>query len=91
MACAELPKDSDDKVLAIRYLREDTLVSKLLLNVEYRPPGVPPAVSLVTEGQDEDVIKNLIRDGWLQVSNRRERRLQKLVSLFLNLFKGTIN
>lgn len=79
LACVTFPKDPEFRDLAIKYLREDT-TSKLLLNVEYRPQGLPPAVTLLTEGQDQDIIKNLVGDGWLFVEDRRERRLKNLVS-----------
>lgn len=80
LACVNFPKDPEYKAFAIQYFREDSAVSKLLLNVEYRIQGSPPFASLLTEGQDEDLAKNLIMEGLLLVENRRERRLQKLVS-----------
>lgn len=80
LACVSLPKDPEYAEMSIKYLKEDTSVGKLLLNVEYRVQGAPPAATLVTEGQEVDIIKNLIKEGLLIVDNRRERRLNKLVS-----------
>ncbi|KAJ8938451.1 hypothetical protein NQ314_011487 [Rhamnusium bicolor] len=59
-----LPKDEEYAALAIKYLKEDTAVSKLLMNVEYRNPGSPQAASLYSEKTSEgDIIKNLITEG----------------------------
>ncbi|XP_017771702.1 PREDICTED: staphylococcal nuclease domain-containing protein 1 [Nicrophorus vespilloides] len=80
LACVSLPKDVEYADLALKYMREDTMGRKLLLNVEYRVPGVPPCVTLMTEGQEEDIAKNLITDGLLLVEKRRERRLNKLMN-----------
>ncbi|KAG5893662.1 hypothetical protein JTB14_028816 [Gonioctena quinquepunctata] len=46
MPYVTLPKDEEFSSLAIKYLKEDTAVSKLYLNVEYRVPGSAPAASL---------------------------------------------
>lgn len=80
LACVSLPKDSEFAELALKYLREDLLSGRLLLNVEYRAQGMPPATTLLTE-QNVDVIKNIISDGLLLVEKRKERRLNKLVSI----------
>ncbi|KAF5272684.1 hypothetical protein FQA39_LY07711 [Lamprigera yunnana] len=79
LACVTFAKDPEYRDLAIKYLREDTAGVKLLLNVEYRTQGFPPAVTLLTEGQDQDIIKNLVADGLLYVEDRRERRLKSLI------------
>lgn len=78
LACVALPKDAEYIEMLLKYLREDTSVNKLLLNVEYKQQGMPPAATLVTEN-NEDIIKNLIVEGLLLVENRREQRLSKLV------------
>ena len=76
-----LPKDDEFSAMAIKYLREDTAVSKLLLNVEYRVQGTPPAASLHVDSTSEgDIVMNLITEGLLLVENRKERRQNKLVS-----------
>lgn len=80
LACVTFPKDPDYRDLAVKYLRDDTASIKLLLNVEYRPQGAPPAITLMTEGQDQDIVKNLIADGLLYVEDRRERRLRSLIT-----------
>lgn len=40
-----------------------------------------PYVTLLDASTKEDVVKGLISDGLLMVENRREKRLQKLVSV----------
>lgn len=80
LACVALPRDPEFAELALKYLRDDLFVGKLLLNIEYRPQGLPPAATLLTE-QKVDVIKNIIADGLMLVEKRKERRLQKLVCI----------
>ncbi|KAI4470620.1 ebna2 binding protein [Holotrichia oblita] len=82
LACVSLPKDSEFAELALKYLREDLFSGRLLLNVEYRMQGMPPATTLLTE-QNVDVIKNIISDGLMLVEKRKERRLNKLVNEYL--------
>lgn len=78
-----LPRDEDFAAQALKYLREDTAVNKLLLNVEYTTHGSPSAASLhVDNTGDGDIIKNLIRDGLLIVENVKGRRQNKLVRKF---------
>lgn len=89
LACAALPKDAEYVDLLLKYLREDTSVNKLLLNIEYRQPGIPPAATLVTEN-NHDIIKNLVSEGLLLVEHRREHRLQKLVKFIQFYFKAFI-
>lgn len=79
LACVALPKDQEYVDMLLKYLREDTSVNKLLLNVEYRQQGQLPAATLETTESHEDIIKNLIVEGLLLVENRREHRLAKLV------------
>ncbi|KAB0792451.1 hypothetical protein PPYR_14410 [Photinus pyralis] len=79
LACVTFPKDPEYRDLAIKCLREDT-IGTLLLNVEYRPQGSPPAVTLLSEGQDQDLIKTLVGEGLMFVEDRRERRLKSLIS-----------
>lgn len=75
-----LPKDEEFGSVALKYLKEDTAVNKLLLNVEYRVPGSPPAASLHTDKtSDSDIVKNLVREGLLIV-DVKGRRQNKLVS-----------
>lgn len=76
-----MPKDQEYVDLFLKFLREDTTDRKLLLSVEYRVPGSPPAARLLTEDQ-QDIIKGLIEDGLLIVDAKRERRAPQLVSDF---------
>lgn len=80
LACVALPKDAEFADLALKYLREDLFTGKLLLNIEYKPQGAPPAITLLSD-KKVDLIKNLITDGLLLVEKRKERRLNKLVSI----------
>lgn len=80
LACVTLPKDPEYLEMCLKYLREDTSNRVLLLNVEYRAPGTPPAVTLLSENREDDIVKNLITDGLLLVEKRRERRLAKLLT-----------
>jgi len=80
MACVQLPKDEEYKEEAIRVLYEDVENRTLNLNVEYRQGTVPYASLIDTSNNDEDIAKTLIRDGLLLLENRREKKLQKLVS-----------
>lgn len=75
-----LPKDEEFTGLFLKCFREDSADSKLLLNVEYKNAGSPPAASLHTDRtSDSDIIKNLIREGLLVVDSK-SRRTSKLVS-----------
>lgn len=82
LAYVTLPKDQEYVDLLIKFLRDDTLDKKLLLSVEYRVQGSPPAARLLTEDQ-QDIIKGLVEDGLLIVETKRERRAPKLVCLCL--------
>lgn len=84
LAYAILPRDQDYIDLFLKFLREDTSDRKLLLSVEYRIQGTPPAARLLTEEQ-QDIIKGLIEDGLLIVDVKRERRAQQLVSVVFHL------
>ncbi|XP_018575956.1 staphylococcal nuclease domain-containing protein 1 [Anoplophora glabripennis] len=78
-----LPKDEEYVAMALKYLREDTNVNKLLLNVEYTIHGSPPAASLHLDNSAEgDIIKNLITDGLLIVENVKGRRQNKLLEAY---------
>ncbi|XP_056643670.1 staphylococcal nuclease domain-containing protein 1 [Diorhabda sublineata] len=78
-----LPKDEEFASTAIKYLKEDTAVSKLYLNVEYRQPGSPPAASLHSDKtSDSDIVKNLIKEGLLIVENVKGRRHNKLLESY---------
>ncbi|RZC36999.1 TUDOR and/or SNase domain containing protein [Asbolus verrucosus] len=84
-----LPKDEEFSAMAIKYLREDTAVSKLLLNVEYRVQGSPPAASLHVDSTPQgDIIMNLISDGLLLVENKKERRQNKLLAAYKEAQEG---
>lgn len=80
LACVSMPKDAEYAELAVKYMRDDTANRTLNLNIEYRIPGSPPAVTLTDPSKKEDLAKLLIADGVLLVENRRERRLHKLLA-----------
>ncbi|XP_028130612.1 staphylococcal nuclease domain-containing protein 1 [Diabrotica virgifera virgifera] len=78
-----LPKDEEFSSLAIKYLKEDTAVSKLYMNVEYRQPGSPAAASLHSDKtSDADIVKNLVKEGLLIVDNIKGRRNNKLLESY---------
>lgn len=78
-----LPKDEEYNALAIKYLKEDTAVSKVYLNVEYKPAGSPPAASLHSDKtSDSDILKNLIKEGLFIVETVKGRRNNKLVFIY---------
>nr|QBI71279.1 ebna2 binding protein P100 [Nicoletia phytophila] len=79
LACVNLHKDPDYKEEAVRCFMQDVSNRTLLLNVEYQVSGVPH-VTLVDSENNEDIGQNLVRDGLLLIDNRREKRLQKLLS-----------
>lgn len=83
-----MPKDAEYAELAVKYMRDDTANRTLNLNIEYRIPGSPPAVTLTDPSKKEDLAKLLIADGVLLVENRRERRLHKLVSIFTGSYNA---
>jgi len=60
----------------------------LLLNVEYKIEKSPYA-TLSTESDKTDIGKGLVRDGFLIVENRRDRRLQKIVSMMKKTMSGS--
>jgi hypothetical protein len=69
----------DSKDDAIRAFQNDVQNQTLNLNVEYRVGNVS-YVTLVDTTNNEDIARNLILDGFLMLDNRKEKRLQKLVS-----------
>lgn len=77
---AQLPSDEEYKLEAIKAFADDTLNRDLLLNVEYRISNAP-FVTLTDPATNVDVVKVLVTDGLLLVEKRRERKLQKLVSV----------
>lgn len=79
LACVALPKDPDYRNDSIDALQHDSIDRTLLLNVEYTI-GNLPYITLLDASTKEDIVKGLISDGLLMVENRREKRLQKLLS-----------
>lgn len=81
LAYITLPKDQEFLELALKFLREDISANKILLNVEYRLQGSPPAARLFTdEPEKQDILKNLVAEGLLIVDTKRERFASKIVS-----------
>ncbi|GBP98505.1 Staphylococcal nuclease domain-containing protein 1 [Eumeta japonica] len=78
LACIKFPTDQEDKDEAVRALYEDTVNKKLMLNVEIR--GSPLAVTLVDPANNQDIGKNLIKEGLVLLEPTRDRRLASLVS-----------
>ncbi|KAJ9587387.1 hypothetical protein L9F63_019088 [Diploptera punctata] len=80
LACALLPTDEEYKEEAIRQFGQDVQNRNLNLNVEYRVGTLSYATLVDPSSNDDDIAKTLIVDGLLLCENRREKRLQKLVS-----------
>lgn len=80
LACVRLPNDEEYKDEAIRALDNDVQNRTLNLNVEYRQGTLSYATLVDPSSNDEDIAKTLILEGLLLCENRREKRLQKLVS-----------
>ncbi|XP_048004944.1 staphylococcal nuclease domain-containing protein 1 isoform X2 [Leguminivora glycinivorella] len=78
LCCVKFPADPDDRLEAVTAFSMDTLNKKLLLNVEAR--GAPAAVTLVDPATNQDVGKNLIKEGLVLLDAVRDRRLATLVS-----------
>lgn len=68
---------------AVKAFKEDVEGKTLLLNVEYKIQKLAYA-TLTCPKTKVDIAKELITDGLLLLDSRREKRLQKVVSGFLN-------
>ncbi|XP_076336232.1 staphylococcal nuclease domain-containing protein 1-like [Tachypleus tridentatus] len=79
LACISMPEDSEYIEDARHALIQDTDNRALLLNVEYRVGGIE-YVTLYMSEDKEDILKNLISEGLLMVENRKEKKLQKVVT-----------
>jgi hypothetical protein len=71
---------------AIHVLKNDVENRPWNLNIEYRQGNVPYATLVDASNNDGDVAKGLIREGYLMLENRREKKLQKLVRRLLKHF-----
>ncbi|CAL8131754.1 unnamed protein product [Orchesella dallaii] len=78
LVCVKLPTDEDMVADALYALRRDTNNDVFLLNVEYKASGLD-YITLADKTSKEDITQNLVKEGFLLVDNRKERRLQKLV------------
>lgn len=78
LACVSVPTDEDAKMEAVDALYNDILNQTLNINVEYKGP--PDHVSIKNAESEEDVIANLVTEGYLCVDARREKRLAKMVA-----------
>jgi len=83
LACVTLPPDEEDVATALSALKEDTQDCKLKLNVEYKV-GNTEYITLLNESTGADIGEALVRDGFLLVDNRKEKRLQKLMKEYRN-------
>lgn len=77
-----VPTDEDAKQDAVDALFNDILNQTMMLNIEYRGATGPDCVSLkhADAGDEEDVAKSLVTEGFLTVDVRKEKRLAKIVS-----------
>ncbi|CAH1129973.1 unnamed protein product [Ceutorhynchus assimilis] len=79
MPYVSLPKDEEFKELALKYLKEDTNVAKLYLNVESRAAGQHTASLHKDQSGTTDIVRGLIAEGLLLVDNIKSRRQNKLL------------
>ncbi|XP_077999812.1 staphylococcal nuclease domain-containing protein 1-like [Glandiceps talaboti] len=79
LACVTLPKDPEANVEAREAFKREVINNNFLLNVEYRVGGLE-FVSMIHPESKDDVVKGLVAEGLLMAENRREKRLQPLVS-----------
>ncbi|XP_049829315.1 staphylococcal nuclease domain-containing protein 1 [Schistocerca gregaria] len=80
LACVQLPRnDNDYREEAVKAFISDVENRPVLLNIEYRIGNLPHVTLVEVNDHEEDIVKNLIKDGLLLVDIRREKRLQKLV------------
>ncbi|ODN01371.1 nuclease domain-containing protein 1, partial [Orchesella cincta] len=78
LACVNLPTDKFVRADALYAVRHDTADGVFLLNIEYKTGGLD-YITLADKTTKEDIAQNLVKEGFLLVDNRKERRLQKLV------------
>ncbi|XP_014242124.1 staphylococcal nuclease domain-containing protein 1 [Cimex lectularius] len=78
LAFVSMPKDIEDQKIATRRFFEDVCDRKLQLNVEYNEKNVSYA-TLYDAEREEDIGKALVEEGFILVSKRRERRLEKIM------------
>ena len=71
----------EDIELAVDTLINDVLNKECLLNYEYKSGGVD-AVSLLYADTKEDIGQNMITEGFVLVEQRREKRLNKLMTTY---------
>lgn len=82
LALVSLPKDDDYIEAAIDYFKSQILNdAEFLINTEYKN-GSTDCVTLYNADK-EDIGKMLIKDGFVLVERRRERKLQKLLSEYM--------
>jgi staphylococcal nuclease domain-containing protein 1 len=79
LACIQLPPDEEDKQAAVDAFYNDVLNKQCLLNVEYKRDGVE-FVSLMFADNKEDVAQSLLTDGMVVCENRKEKRLNKIIT-----------
>ena len=71
----------EDIEVAMDTLINDVLNKECLLNYEYKSGGVD-AVSLLYADTKEDIGQNMIGEGFVLVEQRREKRLNKLMTTY---------
>ncbi|KAG6452178.1 staphylococcal nuclease domain-containing protein 1 [Manduca sexta] len=78
LCCVKFPTDPDDRAEAVSAFYADTLVKKLLMNLEQR--STPPAVTLVDPVANVDLAKNLIKEGLVLMETTRDYKLLPLIA-----------
>lgn len=67
--------------MAVDSLTNDVLNKECLLNYEYKSSSVD-AVTLLYADTKDDIAQNLITEGLVLVEQRREKRLNKLMTTY---------
>ncbi|KAI0236877.1 Staphylococcal nuclease domain-containing protein 1 [Lamellibrachia satsuma] len=81
LAGVALPPEEEDVQLAVDSLTNDVLNKECLLNYEYKSSSVD-AVTLLYADTKDDIAQNLITEGLVLVEQRREKRLNKLMTTY---------
>eukprot|EP00794_Sanderia_malayensis_P012792 gene12792-14103_t len=79
LACIMAPVDDDDKRVLANVFVQEVLNEQFLLNIEYKFNG-QDFVTLSKPETKDDIALKLLSEGYAMLENRREKRLQPLVS-----------
>ncbi|XP_002732557.2 staphylococcal nuclease domain-containing protein 1-like [Saccoglossus kowalevskii] len=78
-AFISLPTDPEALSEATAAFKREVMNNNLLLNVEYRV-NAQEFVTLLNAESRDDIMQNLVKEGYVMVEKRREKRLQSLIT-----------